>query len=134
MNTKENVLSKLTTGLRRETVAYRIYGIVMLALSVITILSGIFILLTDTSVNTLALGNDSNYMVLSYGGVLLTFAIVNLIRSFRIGKYRLSETQTIKHASSVGSIVLAAIFNEIALIFAIINFVTAKTNQQVLEA
>lgn len=72
------------------------------------------------------------YMVL--GAVLLAVAIVNLVMSAKIGKYRLSDEATVKHAGSVGSIVMAAFFNEIALIFAIINFVVAKKNRAVLEA
>ncbi len=150
MNTKENVLSKLSAGLKHEKVAYRIYGIVTLVLAIILIICGSFIMLTDATITTnetITMGdfayhnaifgssvidNDSNYIVLGFGGILLAYAIVNLIRSFRIGKYRLSESLTVKHASSVGSIVLSAIFNEIALVFAIINFVTSKSNRAVL--
>ena len=72
------------------------------------------------------------YMV--FGALLLAIAIVNLVTSSKIGKYRLSDEATVKHAGSVGSIVLAAFFNEIALIFAIINFVIAKKNRAFLEA
>ncbi len=133
MNTKENAVSKLSTGLKHETVAYRIFGIVMLALAAITILSGIFILLADTSVHTLGFGNDSNYLVLGYGFVVLAIAIVNLIRSSKISKYRLDEALTVKHAGSVSSIVISALFNEVALVFSIINFVTSKTNKALLS-
>ena len=65
--------------------------------------------------------------------ILLAVAIVNLVMASKVGKYRLSEVLTVKHASSVGSIVIAAIFNEIALVFVIINFVIAKKNRAMLE-
>ncbi len=68
-----------------------------------------------------------------FGVILLAVAIVNLVMSSKIGKYRYSEVLTIKHASSVGSIIVAALFNEIALIFVIINFVYAKRNRAALE-
>ena len=70
---------------------------------------------------------------LAFGLILLAVAIVNLVMSSKIGKYRLSDEATVKHAGSVGSIVMAAIFNEIALVFVIINFVVAKKNRAVLE-
>ena len=68
-----------------------------------------------------------------FGIILLAVAIVNLVMASKVGKYRLSEVLTVKHASSVGSIVIAAIFNEIALVFVIINFVIAKKNRAMLE-
>ena len=67
-----------------------------------------------------------------FGIALLVVAIVNLVTASKIGKYRYSEVLTVKHAGSVGSIVLAAFFNEIALVFVIINFVTAKKNRNIL--
>lgn len=72
------------------------------------------------------------------GLVLLAVAIVNLVMSGKLGKYRQNLytdcTAGAKHASSVGSIVLAAFFNEIALIFVIINFVFMKKNEATFEA
>lgn len=68
-----------------------------------------------------------------FGIILLAVAIVNLVMASKVGKYRLSEVLTVKHASSVGSIVMAAFFNEIALVFVIFNFVIAKKNRAMLE-
>lgn len=65
--------------------------------------------------------------------IFLAYGIVNLVLASKVGKYRKSDELTVKHAGSVASIVLAAIFNEIALIFVIINFVYAKRNRAVLE-
>lgn len=40
----------------------------------------------------------------------------------------------IDHCGSVGSIILGALFNEVALIFVIINFVRCKSNKRLLDA
>lgn len=70
---------------------------------------------------------------LGFGAALLVIAIVNLVMASKASKRRHSEVLTIKHASSVSSIVVAALFNEIALIFVIINFVFAKRNRALLS-
>lgn len=60
----------------------------------------------------------------------LPLAIVNLVMAKKVGKYReklyTDCTDGYNHATSVGSIVLGALFNEIALVFIIINFVLTK--------
>ena len=72
-----------------------------------------------------------------YGVVFLPVAIVNLVIKSKVGKYRdklyTDCTDGVKHASSVGTIVLGAIFNSIALIFIIINFVFMKKNRETFE-
>ena len=72
-----------------------------------------------------------------YGVVFLPVAIVNLVLKSKVGKYRdklyTDCTDGVKHASSVGTIVLGAIFNTIALIFIIINFVFMKKNRETFE-
>lgn len=72
-----------------------------------------------------------------YGVVFLPIAIVNLVIKSKVGKYRdklyTDCTDGVKHASSVGTIVLGAIFNSIALIFIIINFIFMKRNRETFE-
>lgn len=72
-----------------------------------------------------------------YGVVFLPVAIVNLVLKSKVGKYRdklyTDCTDGVKHASSVGTIVLGAIFNSIALIFIIINFIFMKRNRETFE-
>ncbi|MBQ8000399.1 MAG: zinc ribbon domain-containing protein [Ruminococcus sp.] len=69
------------------------------------------------------------------GGLVgfLPVAIVNLVMASKVGKYReklyTDCTDGYNHATSVGSIVLGAIFNEIALVFIIINFVLTKNKK-----
>ena len=188
MNTKENVVTRLSRGLRHESLAYRIYGIVALVLSIIIIVCGLVMTIggafltdaeyqneaniinnefidgdtdvilgnssidiTDDDVHIHIDGDDINiteddvaifagasvvfmgvfYSI--YGFVYLAVAIVNLVLASKIKKYSLNADLTVKHAGSVGSIVVAALFNQIALIFVIINFVIAKKNRAVLE-
>ena len=231
MNTRENVLQRLSNGLRREALAYRIVGIVSLVTSILLILiaivtlcAGAFMTATetpaddiyysenyivendDTSIehsnnglyiedgdSSVEFNGDGLYIedgdssvefnddglfiedgdsyvefgqdgliiedgedvytfteddafifagvgVMAVGGFyfgfgcsLLAIAIVNLVMASKVSKSRYSEVLTAKHAGSVGSIVLAALFNEIALIFVIINFVLAKKHRAVLE-
>ena len=52
-------------------------------------------------------------------------------RAYRcIGSY---PRPAIDHCDSVGSIILAALFNEVALIFVIINFVRCKSNKALID-
>ncbi len=193
MNTKENVVSRLSTGLKHERLAYKIYGIVSLVLAIIimvcgfvSMIGGAFLTAEETYTDEVIVHNeidgninisdgDSNIFIgdgrieisdedaniyidgseieitegdvaimagagviavgmfyIIFGIILLVVAIVNLVTASKIGKYRYSEVLTVKHAGSVGSIVLAAFFNEIALVFAIINFVIAKKNSTIL--
>lgn len=166
MNTKENAVARLSTGLKHEALAYRITGIVYLVLSIILIIVGIvsmftgaYLTATETDSYNMASDsfvfsiNDEEYIVndsdvavaagagvialsgfyLGFGISLLVIAIINLVMASKASKRRLSEVLTIKHASSVSTIVVAALFNEIALIFVIINFVFAKRNRALLS-
>lgn len=163
MNTKENALNRLSTGMMRERLTYKIVGIVALVTSILLIVIGMITMIggmaftayesteTDEIYSYNIDGED--YIItegdaigvagvgiaavggfyFGFGFSLLAIAIVNLVMASKVGKYRFSEVLTVKHASSVGSIVVAALFNEIALIFVIINFVFAKRNRALLE-
>ncbi|MBR3988149.1 MAG: hypothetical protein IKK10_02475 [Clostridia bacterium] len=187
---KQNVINRLSTGLKHERLAYKIYGIVALVLAIIIMVCGVvmmvggaFLTANETYTNELSFNSsidiaddDANVYIgdgkieiadddvsvyidgseveitegdvailagagvifvsgfyIGFGAVLLAVAIVNLVMASKVGKYRYSEVLTVKHAGSVGSIVVAALFNEIALIFVIINFVYAKRNRAILE-
>ena len=165
MNTKENVLSKLSLGLNRERTAYKVVGIVSLILAIllivfgfISMVSGAYLTATETESyefdSNIYSDNFDSYEIditdedvailagasvvflggfyFGFGFSLLAIAIVNLCLASRAGKHLKDSELTVKHAGSVGSIVLAALFNEIALIFVVINFVTAKKNRNVL--
>ena len=200
MNTKESTLQRLSAGLKREALAYRIVGIVGLVIAILSLIIGIAFMgvgtyLTATETSTSEIQFENNYIIsdgdssikfnedglviqdnddyvefnedgiiiqdgndtieftendafilagvgvmafggfyVGFGGSLLAIAIVNLVMASKVSKSRYSEVLTAKHAGSVGSIVMAALFNEIALIFVIINFVHAKRNRAVLES
>lgn len=188
---KQNVITRLSTGLKHERLAYKIYGIVALVLAIIIMIFGIIsavagAFLTANETYTSNISFDSSFEItdddanvsigdgrieiydddssvyidgyeiefneddvailagagviavstycITFGIILLAVGIVNLVLASKVGKYRLSDELTVKHAGSVGTIVLAAIFNEIALVFVIINFVIAKKNRAILEA
>lgn len=69
--------------------------------------------------------------------VYLPIAIVNFVMAKKVGKYKAKIytdcTDAVDHAGSVGSIVLGALFNSIALVFIIINFVLVKNDKAKLE-
>lgn len=181
MNTKENVINRLSTGLKHERLAYKIYGIVCLAVAALILIAGVASMIggayltanevgtnelsfnsnivindddarveiNDDELNIIVDGNEVNltdddvailagagvvfvgvYFIV-FGIIFLVYGIVNLVTASKVGKYRLNPELTVRHAGSVGSIVLAAFFNEIALIFVIINFVIAKKNRAV---
>lgn len=71
------------------------------------------------------------------GFVFLPIAIVNLVMAKKVGKYRNKVytdcTDAVNHATSVGSIVLAAFFSEYALIAIIINFILTKRDKAKFE-
>lgn len=69
------------------------------------------------------------------GGLVgfLPVAIVSLVMAKKVGKYReklyTDCTDGYNHATSVGSIVLGALFNEVALVFIIINFILTRNKK-----
>ena len=71
------------------------------------------------------------------GSMFLGIAIVNLVMAKKVKKYRdklyTDCTDAVKHATSVGSIVLSAIFNNYAVIAVIINFILTKNNKEVFD-
>ena len=161
---EQRCLDKLSTGLKHERLAYKIGGIVWVALASIIIIASLIMLVTgsyvidtssgyvveyddngyytedfDTGVDVVAgsvfIGLGSGYF--SMGLVFLGVGIVNFVLSSKVGKYRNNIytdcTIGANHAGSVGSIVLAAFFNEVALVFVIINFVFMKRNASTFE-
>lgn len=71
------------------------------------------------------------------GIVFLPIAIVNLVMAKKVGNYRAKIytdcSDAVNHATSIGSIVLGALFNEYALIAIIINFILTKKNKAVFD-
>lgn len=95
---------------------------------------------SSADVGVAVAGGVGAFMWGLYFGMGLTFlpiGIVNLVMAKKVGKYRdkiyTDCTDAVKHATSVGSIVLGALFNEYALIAIIINFILTKKNKEVFD-
>lgn len=77
------------------------------------------------------------FVFLLYSILFLPIAIINMVMIGKVDYYRNSLYNdcgpTVTRSTSVGNIVFAAFFNEIALIFIIINFVFVKRNKAVFD-
>lgn len=129
--------------LRYERLAWRITGVVLLVLCILILGCGLLALagsagavMDGDAIASLGLGVAVLYLVI-YGILFLPIAIIGLVAAQKIDRY-LGEMYndvrpTAARCGSVGMIVFTAFFNEIALIFYIINFVRMKTNKQLVE-
>ena len=117
-----------------ERLAWKIPGIVMAVIcAVIGFLGLVFFIAGVSEPFFAAFGG----MMLFYLALFLPIAIVNSKTVSKAEYYMDTLYNDVapmrKRAESVGMIVLAALFNEIALIFIIINFVRAKTSKEILN-
>ena len=125
--------------LKYERLAWKISGIVLLILGCIFLLMGLVFLAAVFGVPedaTIVLAVFTAYMFV-FAVVFLPVAIVNLVVSRKVRGYMhkiyTDPAAALERCGCVGTIVLAAFFNNIALIFVIINFVRTKTNRVLLE-
>lgn len=120
-----------------ERKAWKILGIIL------TVFGGIFAFFFLLMLVIGAADGDGELVGLAvvYGVFLcpayLAMGIVGIVCAGKLKK-QISQIYTnaapaFAHCNSVGMIVLSALFNEIALIFVIINFVRAKTNRALME-
>lgn len=83
-------------------------------------------------VGVIGIAYGTAYMFAALIGIL-PVSIVSLVMASKVKKYRnklyTDCTDGYNHATSVGSIVIAALFNEVALVFVIINFILTKTKR-----
>ncbi len=123
--------------LRYERIPWKIYGIVF------TILGGIFAFLgfimtvaMIASVDAF-LGGMLGGMYIGIGAMFIAIGVVNFKMIAKVDFYLervYNDPKTVlERAESIGMIVFCAFFNEIALIFYIINFVRMKSNKKVIE-
>ena len=136
---EQRVLNKFSTGLKHERLAWKIGGILSL-IATIYILIGALLLpicgMDAYSPETAHEFVELTVICLTCALCVLPVPIVNFTMMKKLGKYRAKLFTACKDGishCSVGSIVLAALFNEVALVFAIINFVRAKNNAAVIE-
>lgn len=129
--------------MKYERLAWRITGVVLLCLCIVIIGLGLLFLagtagmaIDGSSEDALGLGLATVYLVV-YGGMFLPLAIIGLVSAKKVEGYMNGMYADFrpawKRCGSVGMIVFTAFFNELALIFYIINFVRIKSNARLIE-
>ena len=130
---EKECLDNFARFFKYERLAWKISGIVML---VITCFFGLLSLIFMISGEEELLALGFAYML--YPLLLLPIAIVNLKMKNRAEHYMnivYDDAAAVEErAGSVGMIVLSYFFNNIALIFIIINFIRAKTEKDILRS
>lgn len=139
---------ELRMHLHQESKAWRFYAIGVLV--VMMSIAGLFLFL-GLSLGSVAFDRDAEGILgstlvsgffVTYSGfitlLLLPVVIVGFVMGSKVLRYYNESAanceNAIKHAGSVGVIVLAAIFSTPALIFVIINFAKTKKRRAALEA
>ena len=118
-----------------ERLAWKISGIVLL---IISCLFGLFALMFLAMSATEGMTAFLGVYYLVFSVILLPVAIVNLKMVGKAEHYMnivYTDAPAVEERSgNVGMIILSAFFNEIAMIFIIINFVRTKNNKEVLRS
>ncbi|MBQ6819222.1 MAG: zinc ribbon domain-containing protein [Clostridia bacterium] len=138
----QQALTLMQRMFKYERLAWKIGGIIYTVLGAFW---GIYVLLFGV------LGVAAMFDEPGMGGVLFVYAwlfviyvllfvsvgVFNLMMVKRAHRYMTEMTNNLRpalvRAGAVGMIVLSALFNNIAMIFIIINFVNARSNRVVLE-
>lgn len=120
--------------LKYERIAWKVLGIIMLVLGCIYSVLALIMAFGFMADSDAAAAAVALFIAAS---IFLAPAIIGLIKASRIGRYMENiyddPISALNCTGSVGSIVLAAFFNEIALIFVIINFARTKSNDKIVE-
>ncbi len=133
------VLDSFYQFLKWERLSWKIFGIVWLILSIILAVCGLIIMVSAAMTGfsyRLDMG-IIGFVYLLLGLLYLPIAIVNKVmvkKTFHCMEMLYIDPKSVlARCGSVGMIVLAAFFNNVALIFIIINFVRTKTNKEVID-
>lgn len=140
---EQKCLDELSVKMKHESLTFLIVSFVILAVSVALVISGA--LMGETA---LTMRNGYYYYydqtvlelcdfwggIFVYGGFgYAAIGVFNLIYAKRLRRYAsviyTDCTAAVNQAGSVGSIALGALFNNIALIFIIINFIYVNKNK-----
>lgn len=145
---KSPAFQALRTHLHQESKAWRFFAIgvlvMMMGLAGLLLALGGFtgLIVSDMGTND-AVGGLFVVSVFVFYGIFLTVmmlpvVIMGFVMGSKVHRYweeaAVDCTNALKHAGSVGVIVLAGFFSLPALIFIIINFVNTKRNRAELEA
>ncbi len=129
--------------LKYERICWNIFGIFSLVMSGIFLLFTVLVLagasgmVIDAETEAaFGLGLVS-VMMMIYCLLFVPFAVIGLVCASRIKRY-MNELYTdiratAERCSSIGLIVLGAFFNNLAMIFYIINFARFKSNKKIVE-
>lgn len=129
--------------LKYERIAWKVLGTIALVLGILYFVFGILILagfaeLVMSDVPETALGMILVAALLGFCCLLfIAMAVVGLVSAKKIqgymdGMYN-DIRPTAERCSSIGMLILSIFFNEIAMIFYIINFARFKSSKQVVE-
>ncbi len=136
---KRECIEDFRKFLKWERFGWRLFGIIFLVCSLIILTCALAIIIAG-GMTGYSYRLDMAVVGIMYGcmGLLyLPIAIVNLVMAKKAGECRedldRDPKRVIGRCESVGLIVLAAIFNNLALVFIIINFVRAKTCKHIID-
>lgn len=134
--TKQDLTETLNifkANFRREKISWMIAAIVISAITLLLTMFAflmIFIGITTAEEAFLAMG----IVYLLYPILFAPIIIVNWVMTVKAGRYERTVTDdpagAVERAGNVGIIVVSALFNNIAMIFVIINFVYAKIHEK----
>lgn len=131
---EQEFLNQTHRLLRWERTAWRICSTVFIVCGIV--FAAIFSLLTLFGIaqdDYFSFGFFLVYALL-FGGMFIALGIVNRVVSGKLNQYLDTLYRnfgpTYQRCGSIGMLVFAAFFNEIALIFFLINFVRMKTNKR----
>lgn len=130
------LLSDLRAMLRAEHLAWKIAAIVQAAFLGVAALLHLLALLLELRQTTgqltaaFSFASPFSSFMQSLSGVIAGFILAGLTgRALR--ELPQQPQAALRHCNSVGSIVLGALFNKVALVFIIINFVRCRCNRAV---
>lgn len=136
---EQAVLNRIGRVLKYERLAWKISGIFSIIAAAYFLMGAFLIPICGMDAYSPATAHEFvaiTVLFLFCVLCILPIIIVNFTMTKKLGKYRAKLftdcNDGISHCG-VGSIILAALFNEVALVFAIINFVQVKSNAAVIE-
>lgn len=137
---EQNIINRIASNLRRERIAYIICSAVGMSIMIFyfIFLRGVFNLFFSNYYTPFGVfGYLMGLYTIVLGILILPVFIVGFAAAGRIGFYtsriRTNVAPARKRCGSVGMIIFSALFNNIAMIFVIINFIYVKRNAKKLD-
>lgn len=138
---EQALLDKFSLGLKHERLAWKITGVVWVAISAFYSFFGLVLSLLMGAAIAAEGGEFLAFIPVAIiytfmGAMFLPIAIINLSMNKKLVNYRAklyTDCQDGIGHFSVGSIVFCAFFNGVALVFNIVYFIIAKNNTAVIE-